>query len=169
MDFTTYRIRVGDTLEIKVYQEDELNAAVRVNQEGVISLPLVGSIAVQGLTPEAAQQAVIKRYDTEYVINPQVMLTVKEFAPRRFSVGGEVVKPGVYEIPAREKVTLLQAIALAGGYTKLGDPTKVRIRRMTKQGEEILKFNAKALASDAADKIPEVLEDDNINVGVSLF
>lgn len=169
-DLSTYRLRVGDVLDIKVYQEDDLTTPeARINQEGVIALPLLGSVAVVGLTPDEAKSLIAKRYDAEYVINPQVLMTVKAFAPRRFSVGGEVSKPGVYEIPAREKVNLLQAIALAGGYGKLADPTKVRIRRITEKGEEILKFNAKALAAEAAEKIPEIVDGDNINVGVSVF
>lgn len=168
-DFKTYRIRVGDVLEIKVYQEEELNSVIRVNQEGVIALPLIGSVAVEGLTPDAAQLLVIQRYHAEFVVNPQVILTVKEFAPRRFSVMGEVARPGVFEIPAREKVNLLKAIALAGGYTRLADPTKIRIRRITDKGEEILKFNAKVLANEAVEMVPPILDDDNIIVGQSIF
>lgn len=168
-DSANYPIRVGDTLEIKVYEEDDLNAEIRVDQEGGVELALIGRVRVVGLTVEAARQMVTAKYHADYVINPRLTLTLKEFAPRHFSVMGQVTKPGFFDIPARQKVNLLQAIAMAGGFTRLADMGKISVRRITAKGEEILKFNAKELSSEASKEIPIILNDDNINVGTSIF
>jgi len=168
-DLSGYRLRVGDSLEIKVYQEDDLNAVVQVDHEGGISLALIGRVAVLGLTLDAAQRLIAQRYDADYLVNPQVLLTVKQLAPRRFSVIGEVTRPGVFEIPAREKVNLLQAIAMAGGYTRLADSSKIRIRRVTEKGEEIIRLNGRTLAREAVEVVPVVMDNDTISVGLSFF
>ncbi|MCW5558945.1 MAG: polysaccharide export protein [Verrucomicrobiae bacterium] len=168
-DLSTYRIRVGDSLDIKVYQEDDLNAVVQVDHEGGISLALIGRVSVLGLTPAEAQRIITDRYNADYLVNPQVLLAIKQLAPRRFSVIGEVSRPGVFEIPAREKVNLLQAIAMAGGYTRIADPTKVRIRRVTDKGEEIIPLNAKKLARETDEAVPVVMDNDTITVGLSFF
>ena len=113
LDSANYVIRLGDSLELKVYDEDDVNTETRVDQEGGITVPLLGRVVVQGLTTEAARQLITTRLHAEYILNPRVTLTVKEFAPRRFSVMGEVSRPGFFEIPARQKINLLQAIAMA--------------------------------------------------------
>ena len=164
-----YRIRSGDVLEVKVYQEEDLNSRSRVDEEGTVVLPLIGRITVRGLTTEAARLGISNRYEADYLNHPQVTVLVNEFAPRRFVMMGQVSRPGVYEIPSSERLNLLQAIAMAGGYTKIADPTKVRVRRASEKGEEVLRFNAKALAAGGGGEVPAVLADDNITIGESAF
>lgn len=166
---SVYLIRSGDTLEVRVYQEDDLNTKTRVDEEGTVVLPLIGRVSVRGLTTEAARQRISERYGADYLQHPQVTVLVGEFAPRRFVMMGQVARPGVYEIPNSERINLLQAIAMAGGYTKIADPAKVRIRRSSEKGEEILRFNAKALATGGGGEVPLILSDDNITVGESAF
>ena len=166
---SVYLIRSGDTLEVRVYQEEDLNTKTRVDEEGTVVLPLIGRVSVRGLTTEAARQRISDRYGSDYLQHPQVTVLVGEFAPRRFVMMGQVSRPGVYEIPSSERLNLLQAIAMAGGYTKIADPTKIRIRRSTEKGEEILRFNAKALATGGGGEVPLILSDDNITVGESAF
>ena len=168
-DNSLYRIRSGDVLEVKVYQEEDLNSRSRVDEEGTVVLPLIGRVAVRGKTTEAARQGISDRYEADYLNHPQVTVLVSEFAPRRFSMTGQVARPGVYEIPTSERLNLLQAIAMAGGYTKIADPTKVLVRRASEKGEEVLRFNAKALAKGGGGEVPAVLADDNIMIGESAF
>jgi protein involved in polysaccharide export with SLBB domain len=146
-----------------------LDTETQVDQEGQISLPLIGRVPVRSLTLDAARTEVVRRYDVRYLINPKVMLTVKTLAPRRYSVLGQVAKPGVFEMPSREKVTLLQAIAMAGGYTRYANQTDVRLRRLTESGEEVLRFDARAMASKAGKEVPILQDDDTITVGESTF
>lgn len=168
---TSYQIRSGDTVEVRVYQEEDLNARARVDEEGTVVLPLIGRVAIRGKTTEAARLLISDRYGADYLQHPQVTVLVSEFAPRRFVMMGQVSRPGVYEIPSSERLNLLQAIAMAGGYTKIADPSKVRIRRTSEKGEEILRVNAKALATGGGggSEIPLIFSDDNITVGESAF
>lgn len=169
VDKSSYLIRSGDMVEVRVYQEEDLNTKTRVDEEGTLVLPLIGRVPVRGMTTEAARKAISDRYEAEYLNHPQVTVLVAEFAPRRFVMMGQVMRPGVYEIPSSERLNLLQAIAMAGGYTKIADPSKVRIRRSTEKGEEIVRFNAKALATGGGGEIPLISPDDNITVGESAF
>jgi len=166
---STYLIRSGDTIEVRVYQEEDLNARSRVDEEGTVVLPLIGRVAIRGKTTEAARQLISDRYEADYLQHPQVTVLVSDFAARRFVMMGQIARPGVYEIPSSERLNLLQAIAMAGGYTKIADPSKVRIRRSTEKGEEVLRVNAKALASGSGGEMPFVLPNDNITIGESAF
>ena len=169
VDKSSYLIRSGDVVEVRVYQEEDLNSKTRVDEEGTVVLPLIGRVPVRSLTTELARKAISDRYEADYLHHPQVTVLVSEFAPRRFVMMGQVSRPGVYEIPSSERLNLLQAIAMAGGYTKIADPTKVRVRRSTEKGEEILRFNAKALAIGGGGEVPLISSDDNITVGESAF
>lgn len=168
-DKSSYLIRSGDVVEVRVYQEDDLNSKTRVDEEGTVVLPLIGRVPVRGLNTELARKAISDRYEADYLNHPQVTVLVSDFAPRRFVMMGQVARPGVYEIPSSERLNLLQAIAMAGGYTKIADPTKVRIRRSTEKGEEVMRYNAKALAIGGGGEVPMISSEDNITVGESAF
>lgn len=163
---TSYRIRGGDMLELKVYQEEDLNSRVRVEADGAVVLPLIGRVTVQDLSVEEAQRLVRDRLEAEFLNNPQVTLTVAEFAPQRYSVMGQVAKPGVYQIPAGERMTLLQAIAEAGSYTRIANAANVKVKRRGPGGVEVIPVNAKAMATDPT-KVFFVEPNDLIVVGES--
>ena len=95
-------------------------------------------------------------------------LTVFEYGKRRFTVLGEVQKSGTFDMPEREKVTLLDAIAMAGGYTRIADPSKVTLKRKENGKETIVRLNAKKMAKDNRETF-EIQPGDVITVGESLF
>lgn len=163
---TAYRIRGGDLLELKVYQEEDLNSRVRVEADGAVVLPLVGRLTVRDLTVEEAQRLVHDRLEAEFLNNPQVTLTVTEFSPQRYSVMGQVARPGVYQIPPGERVTLLQAIATAGSYTRIASPSNVKVKRRGPNGMEVIPVNAKAMAIDPT-RVFFIETDDEVLVGES--
>lgn len=163
---SSYRIRSGDLLELKVYQEDDLNAKVRVEADGAVVLPLLGRVMVRGQTVEEAQRLIHDRLESEFLNNPQLALSVTEFAPQRYSVMGQVSRPGVFVIPPGERVTLLQGIAMAGGYTKIASPSNVKVKRRSLSGVEVLSVNAKTMTSDPT-KTFFLEPDDEILVGES--
>lgn len=165
----SYVLAVNDLLDIRVFQEDDLTSAPRVSQKGTINLPLVGEISVAGMSPQEAANAIRVVLAKDYLVNPQVTLTVTEYGKRRFTVLGEVQKAGSYDMPEREKVTLLDAIAMAGGYTRLADPGKVVLRRQSGDKEVVLRLNAKAMAKDNRISSFRVEPGDIITVGESLF
>ncbi|HUL96889.1 MAG TPA: polysaccharide biosynthesis/export family protein [Usitatibacter sp.] len=131
-DNKDYRIGPDDLLEIQVFGVDQLSRTVRVNGNGFISLPLVGSVAVGGLTAHEAELAVAKKLATDYLQDPQVSLFVKEYTTQRITVEGAVAKPGIY--PLRGETTLLRALALAGGQGSLSDMSQVMLFRSGKDG-----------------------------------
>jgi polysaccharide export outer membrane protein len=92
-------------------------------------MPLLGSVRVAGNTVSQATATITSLLGKEYLVNPQVTLNVTEFAKRRFTVLGQVQRPGTYDMPAQESVNLLQAIAAAGGFTRIGNPHRITVQR----------------------------------------
>jgi polysaccharide export outer membrane protein len=122
-----YRIGTEDLLEVQVFGIDQLTRTVRVNSQGLVSLPLIGSVAVGGLTAQQAEALVVSRYAANYLQDPQVSLFIKEYTSQRVIVEGAVNRPGVY--PVRGSTTLLQVLAMAGGQGALSDMKEVMIFR----------------------------------------
>ena len=164
-----YVFSPNDVVELKVFQEPELDSKVRVNKDGNVTLPLIGTMRLAGRTVDEATAMIRETLDRRYLVNPQVNLTVVDYAKRRFTVMGEVQKPGSFEIPNEENVNLLQALALAGGYTRIGEPTRVTVVRVENGQRVVLKLNAKAMARDQKSAPFEIKPDDTITVGESVF
>jgi polysaccharide export outer membrane protein len=108
-------------------------------------------------------------YGKDYLVNPQVNVTVLQYAERHFSVLGEVQRPGSFDIPDNQDVNILEAIALAGGYTRLGSPEKVTVRRAVGGQTVIYKLNADAIAKEQNGKLFEIMPDDIVFVGERTF
>jgi polysaccharide export outer membrane protein len=166
---TDYRIAPSDILEIAVFQEPDLKSTLRVSNEGTIVFPLIGAVPIGGLTPHAAAQAIRDRLAKGFLINPQVSVTVMEFSKRRFTVLGEVQKPGSYEMPTQQELTVLQAIGMAGGYTRIANPSKVTLMRKTDGKPTTFELNAKRMASGSAESPVIVQPGDVITVAESRF
>jgi polysaccharide biosynthesis/export protein len=112
---TALRLGTGDLIEVSVYSVPELNTKTRVSADGDISLPLVNSVHVGGLTINEAETVIEKRLDQGgFVKNPHVQLFVHEYTSQGVSVLGEVSKPGVY--PALGDQKLFDLISAAGGF-----------------------------------------------------
>ena len=164
-----YRISPADMLEIIVFQETDLKSDLRVSNQGTIVFPLIGTVAVGGLTPQEAAQIIKERLSHGYLINPQVSVTVTEFSKRRFTVLGEVQKPGSYEMPDQQDVTVLQAIGIAGGYTRIANPSRVVLMRRADGTEQIFHLNAAQMANGNAESAFKVQPGDVITVAQSAF
>jgi polysaccharide biosynthesis/export protein len=126
-DGAIHRITPGDVIDIKVFQADELNTTVRVNDAGGISLPLVGMVLVAGLNTGEAERRIAAALAQDHLQDPQVAVFVSEFANLEVSIAGEVNKPGVF--PIRGRTTLLEGIALAGGTTRRAKEEQVIVFR----------------------------------------
>lgn len=164
-----YRISPADILDVTVFQETDMKSSLRVSTEGTIALPLVGIVTVGGMTTQEAAQAIRAKLSKGYLINPQVSVTVMEFSKRRFTVLGQVQKPGSFDIPDQQEVTLLQAIGMAGGYTRIANPGKVTLMRRTAGKEDVIMLNAKRMADGSAASAVLVLPGDVITVAESRF
>ncbi len=162
-------INPHDVLSIKVFQEDDLESKLRVSRDGAIVFPLIGMVRVGGKSPEDAAQLIRNLLAKDYLVNPQVAVTIVEYDKRRFSVLGQVQKPGSYQMPDREGLTLLEALAIAGGYTRIADPAKITLKRQRGGTQAVMKLNAKEMAKDNKMTTFEIQEGDVITVGESLF
>lgn len=123
-----YKIGGADLLDITVYQQPDLTRLLRVSQNGTVSLPLIGAVRVGGLTVTEAQDAIGGKLK-EYVIHPQVTLFIKEYSNKKVFVLGEVKSPGSYELPPEAKLTVLEAVSLAGGFTPIAAPDRTKVIR----------------------------------------
>jgi polysaccharide biosynthesis/export protein len=108
-----YRIGPSDLIDFDVFGVPDMARTVRVNATGAVSLPLIGPVALAGLTTAQAETLIAKKYEADFLQNPQVSLFIKEFTSQRITIEGAVAKPGIY--PVTGELTLLRALALAGG------------------------------------------------------
>lgn len=157
-----YRIGTEDLLEVQVFGVDQLSRTVRVNSMGFVSLPLIGSIEVGGLTAHEAENAIATRLAEAYLQNPQVSLFIKEYTTQRVTVEGAVSKPGIY--PLRGQTTLLRTLAMAGGQSGLSDMTEVMLFRVDANGKRNSQvFDVELIRRGEAED-PAVVNDDLIVV-----
>ncbi|MBI3313084.1 MAG: polysaccharide export protein [Candidatus Omnitrophica bacterium] len=127
-----YHIGVGDLLEVEVYDEPDLTKEVRVLTDGTISFPLLGSVKAVHLAVGELEKELTDLLAAKYLVNPHVTVFVKEFSS--IYVFGEVKKPGSF--PIFGKITVFEAITLAGGFTEVANPSKVKIVRQ-QDGSEV--------------------------------
>lgn len=124
---TDYKIGPNDQIEIEVYGLPDLKRTARVNSSGLISLALVGNIQIMGLTAQQAEELIAKQYGEKYLQNPQVSVLIREFTTQRITIEGAVGRPGIY--PLTGQITLLRAIALAGGGAQYADLSQIVVFR----------------------------------------
>jgi len=136
-----YIIGPSDVLAINVWKDTELTRTVTVRPDGKISLPLVGEMEVSGLTALKVQRVIVQRL-SEYISNPQVAVIVQEVKSQTYVIVGKIVKPGAYDLG--KPMTVLEAIATAGGFVEFAKVSKVYIIRRQDGGpSETLHFDYK--------------------------
>ena len=166
-----YILSPNDQVAVEVFGEDDLRANGRLNGEGNLSVPLLGSVHLAGLTLTQAASKLTGFYARDYLVNPKVNVMLVGYAKRRFSVLGQVNRPGSYEMPDGSPggIDLLEAIAMAGGYTRIAAPERVSVRRQTAGGgDQIFKVNAKRFTRGSGGSF-RVEPGDTVTVGESIF
>ena len=158
-----YRIGALDVLDISVFQVPELTKTVQVADTGTINLPLIGEVAVAGKTAQQVERDLTTRLGAEYLQHPQVTVYVKEYNSQQVTIQGEIKKPGAF--PLKGKTSLLQLIALAGGFEDNSDST-VLILRQTNGKKSAATFDVSAIQKGRADD-PLLQSGDNIIAGKS--
>ena len=119
------KLQPGDKITVYVYGEDKLSGEYQLNQSGQISLPLAGTIEAKGLTQSELEQALAKKFRSEYLKQPKVTVTIASLQP--YYVMGEVEKPG--EFAYKSGLNVLTALAIAGGPTYRASRSTVQIQR----------------------------------------
>jgi polysaccharide export outer membrane protein len=139
-----YLIGPGDVLQLFVWKEPELTRELTVRLDGRISVPLLGDVEATGRTPAQLAAELSKRF-TRFLEAPQVTLGVAQANSTRFYVLGQVNKPGDFALTGR--TTVLQGLALAGGFKEFAKTDSIVIIRREKGAETVVPFNYKRLES----------------------
>jgi protein involved in polysaccharide export with SLBB domain len=127
-------LQPGDEIDIQVYREPDLSGVFRVLPSGNIRHPLAGTVSMAGKTAKQAEADFTGLLARDYLVHPRVIIQVTSAQSAQIVLLGQVQKPGVYPLPMGESMTLLQAIAGAGGFTDLASPDRVRIVRRRPDG-----------------------------------
>lgn len=167
---SNYRLAANDLIDFRVFQEPELDAVVRISGDGTASFALIGPVKIGDSTIGEAIEVIKARYRDGYLKNPQVSITVRSYAKKIFTILGQVQRPGSMEMQGTTDITLLQAIGMAGGYTRIADPANVTVKRIEESGNErVYKLNAKRMARGEDKATFRIKPGDVISVGESLF
>jgi polysaccharide export outer membrane protein len=142
-------LKPGDSLNISVMQDSKLDRNVVIDPSGQIAMPLAGHIRADGLTPQALENIIKNRLKSNYKdesLDVTVALTnsvvpEEDLKPKVF-ITGEIIRPGSYVV--RQKTTLMQAIALAGGLGPFAAKRRIQVRRKGGPGENIFLFDYRA-------------------------
>ncbi|HEY0864333.1 MAG TPA: polysaccharide biosynthesis/export family protein [Lacunisphaera sp.] len=132
---TDYVLQPSDLIRVLIFQQPDLLREVRITQEYTITLPLIGTIDLRGRTVRQAEEIIRSLYDKDYLVNPQVNLTVLEYTQRTVQVVGAVNQPGAVVFPPEQKMGLIEAIARAGGQSRIADLKRVRLTRTNAEGK----------------------------------
>lgn len=136
-----YVIGDGDVLGINVWNEPDFKQSLPVRSDGRITLPLIGSIRAAGRTPSQLEKAIAVKLEA-YIHHPNVAVMVLKINSRKFNILGRVAKPGSY--PLSGNITVLDAIAQAGGFTPFAKQGSIYILRKNSQGKDVrIRFNYK--------------------------
>jgi polysaccharide export outer membrane protein len=164
---STYTLCPYDVIDVSVYNEEDLHTRTRLGSDGTVLLPLIGTVNLGGKTVVEANDLIRDKYAQGFVKDPHVLLTVLEYRKSTFSILGQVMKPGIYEIPEGTHMSIVDAILMAGGFTRLAAQNGVKVKRMVKGKAVVFKVKAGAMA-DSSDVAPfEVLPGDVIKVNES--
>jgi len=155
----------GDVVAISVYRQPDLATEIRIPQGGTIRFPLIGTVTTNGCSIIDVENEIRQRLDKDFLKDPQVTVTVKEYAPRKIYVLGGVTHPSGYQFQPTERVTLLQLIAAAGGTTDKAYKEFVQIvRRGNREEREVILLSVvdveRSVASGKAEADLELYPDD---------
>ena len=140
---TSFIIGSDDVLAINVWKEPDVSRSLPVRSDGKISLPLAGELQAAGRTPLQLEEDIANKLRT-YIADPEVTVIVQEIKSQTFNILGQVLKPGSY--PLTRSTTILDAIALAGGFRDFAKQKAVYILRQDAAGRQLhIPFNYKAV------------------------
>src|SRR5579863_4844470 len=137
---STFVIGNDDVLAINVWKEPDISRSIPVRSDGKISLPLVGEVQAAGLTPLMLEKDIATKLKS-YIAEPEVTVMVQQVNSQKFNILGQVAKPGSYVIA--NSPTVLDAIALAGGFRDFAKKKSVYVLRQGPGGESRIPFNYK--------------------------
>ncbi len=141
----TYQLNPGDVVRISVWREEELLREARIQPDGTVSYPLVGSVPAAGQTPDQVAAAISDRL-ARFIPEAVVTVELLEAQGYRVYVIGEVDRPGEYQLS--QPITVMQALSIAGGLTPFAGTRGIQILRTSTAEQQRITFDYKAVASD---------------------
>ena len=161
----TNKLRPMDLIKVQVFQEAELDRDLRVSQDFTIVAPLIGVVNLKDRTVRDAELLITELYQRDYLVNPQINITVTEYSQRTINVLGAVNSPGSVQIPPEKTITLLDAIARSGGFSRLANRNRVSLTRTQSDGQTVnFTIDADQLVSGDANNRSPVQDGDVIYV-----
>jgi len=156
-------------LDISVLRPEVLLVPATVSADGFISMPYIGPVRAKGKTLTEIQEEITRKLGDGYMKYPVVSVTLKMSLSRKFFIYGEVMKPGSY--PMEENMTVFRALAVAGGFTKFGDSSKVKILRPKtgSAGYDMIKVDIKAVMDGKTDADVPLKAGDVVVVSEGIF
>ncbi len=163
-----YVLQPQDVLRIFVFQHDDINKqteSVSISKEHTISLPLIRTVNLRGKTVRQAEEMIRAAYDKDYLVNPQVSVMVQKYADRSVNVVGQVNNPGRIQFPQERGLSIVDAISLAGGFTRLADLKKVKLTRAGADGDnDVQEINVDVMMKSGGREVVMLEKDDVILV-----
>jgi len=149
---TPYRLGTGDKIRLTVYNEATLSGEFSLNDQGAVTLPLIGPVVLIGKTIAESEAMITERYGKDYLVNPRVNVEVLSYRP--FFILGEVRSPGSYAYV--NGMTVVNAVALAGGYTPRSNRDRIVVKRASDpdKGEQRVEEDSAVLPGDVI-RVPE--------------
>lgn len=153
-----------DNVEIRVFREDELTTRGQLSADGTISMPLIGAVRIEGLTTDQAAALITRKLADGYLVKPEVSVSIEARIRRTVTVLGQAQRPGVFELPAHRRLTLVEAVGMAGGVTRIANAKKITLKR----GGHVRIVNLNGITSGEGNDIP-LQDGDVITIPEGLF
>jgi polysaccharide export outer membrane protein len=147
---SSYRLRAGDTVEIRVFHHDELSVRGPIAADGSVALQFIQSVPVAGLTPVQASARIVALYADGWLKKPQVAVNVLEYCRASITVSGQVNRPGTFTLPRNRSMTLLEAIGTAGHFNTRANQRSVLLKR----GDKTWELNVKQILKNPRTDVP---------------
>jgi protein involved in polysaccharide export with SLBB domain len=154
-----------DNVEIRVFREDELTTRGQLSADGSISMPLIGSVKIQGLSTDQAAVLITKKLADGYLVKPEVSVSIEARIRKTVTVLGQVQRPGVFEIAAHKQLTLVEAIGMAGGITRIANSKKIKLKG---SNGHVTIVNLTEITTGRGNDIP-LRDGDVVTISESLF
>ena len=138
----------GDIFVVRVFREKDLSGEFQVAQDGTVDYPLLGTLHVGGKTPSEVGKIIRDRLGKGFVKNPFVSVVVKSYKSKRVYVLGQVVRPGT--LLFQDRMSVVQAIAQAGGFRKTARRNNVIVTRVTPSGKKRIVVPVESISEGAA-------------------
>lgn len=123
-----------DHVEIRVFRENELTTRGQLSGDGSISMPLVGAVRLEGLTTDQAAAMITRKLGDGYLVKPEVSVSIEARIRKTVTILGQAQRPGVFELPAHRQLTLVEAVGMAGGVTRIANAKKISLKRLSGGG-----------------------------------